>query len=387
MEDDAPAIYGLEFQARSLTSQAAEQDAIRFLVGTQSLRSENQVHLIDFDEENNVINKNVFLHTEGEIWDISSSPLDKNILATCYNKRTGSTVDTCGALWKMPTDFDSSASDESSTNVNPLQLLSYIPVQDLGDPKSILWHPSGESSEIIALTDSHILHCDTESEVRIMSSIQLDAKRQKKFTAASWNPHHSSKQIATANDQCIRGWDLRMSEPAYVIESAHGQLVRDLDFNPNKQYYLASCGDDCKAKFWDVRNTSQCVKTLTDHSHWIWSIEYNDFHDQLVLTSSSDSRVMLTNVASISSEPFGCAIDEEEECSDHETSGVAEASTEAQDNQYLTDGVVCCYDEHEDSVYAAVWSTADPWINASLSNDGRLVINRVPRQLKYQILL
>ena len=54
----------------------------------------------------------------------------------------------------------------------------------------------------------------------------------------------------------------------YCIENAHGQLVRDLDYNPNKQYYLASCGDDCKAKFWDVRNTTQPVKVLADHSHW-----------------------------------------------------------------------------------------------------------------------
>ena len=34
----------------------------------------------------------------------------------------------------------------------------------------------------------------------------------------------------------------------YSMENAHTQLVRDLDFNPNKQYYMASCGDDCKTK-------------------------------------------------------------------------------------------------------------------------------------------
>lgn len=45
-----------------------------------------QVHQIDFDDENNIINKNMFSHKEGEIWHISSSPLDKNIVATSYNK-------------------------------------------------------------------------------------------------------------------------------------------------------------------------------------------------------------------------------------------------------------------------------------------------------------
>lgn len=41
-------------------------------------------------------------------------------------------------------------------------------------------------------------------------------------------------------------------------------------------------------------------------------MRYNHFHDQLLLTSSSDSRVILNNIVSLSSEPFG-HLDEEEE--------------------------------------------------------------------------
>lgn len=53
----------------------------------------------------------------------------------------------------------------------------------------------------------------------------------------------------------------------------------------------------------------------------------------------------------------------------------------------LQDNVIATYEEHEDSVYAVDWASADPWLFASLSYDGRLVINRVPRALKYHILL
>ena len=53
-----------------------------------------------------------------------------------------------------------------------------------------------------------------------------------------------------------------------MIENAHGQMVRDIDFNPNKQYYMVSCGDDGKTKFWDIRKTSESLKTLVNHSHW-----------------------------------------------------------------------------------------------------------------------
>lgn len=36
----------------------------------------------------------------------------------------------------------------------------------------------------------------------------------------------------------------------------------------------------------------------------------------------------------------------------------------------LQDNVIATYEEHEDSVYAVDWSSADPWLFASLSYDG-----------------
>lgn len=58
-----------------------------------------------------------------------------------------------------------------------------------------------------------------------------------------------------------------------------------------------------------------------------------------------------------------------------------------QQSQVIADGIVNICEEHEDSVYTAEWSSVDPWIYASLSYDGRLDINRVPRAIKYRILL
>jgi len=44
----------------------------------------------------------------------------------------------------------------------------------------------------------------------------------------------------------------------------------------------------------------------------VWSVRYNHSHDQLVLTGSSDSRVILSNMVSISSEPFGHLVDDDD---------------------------------------------------------------------------
>lgn len=100
---------------------------------------------------------------------------------------------------------------------------------------------------------------------------------------------------------------------SYTIDSPHGYMVRQVDFNQNKPYDLASCGDDCTAKIWDIRNTSGGpLRVLADHSHWVWCVKYNPFHDQLLLTSSSDSRVILTSIASLSSEPMVHGMEDED---------------------------------------------------------------------------
>ena len=96
-------------------------------------------------------------------------------------------------------------------------------------------------------------------------------KVHNQVTASNWSPHHGTNQIAVAMENNLQMVDLRSLNkgPVASIENAHGtEPVRDLDFNPNRQYYLASCGDDGFTKFWDIRNTSCPVLTRHDHVHW-----------------------------------------------------------------------------------------------------------------------
>ncbi len=125
-------------------------------------------------------------------------------------------------------------------------------------------------------------------------------------------------------------------------------------------------------RFWDIRSPSKPLVSQLLHSHWVWSVRFNHFHDQLVLSSSSDSHVALSCLASISSEPYGQLDDEDDE--------------EKQQSPVLEDGLLRRFEDHEESVYACAWSSADPWTFASLSYDGRLVVNQVPRRVKFKIL-
>lgn len=387
--DDAPVIYGLEdFQARALAAHTAESEKINFLVGTQSLRRVNQVQLIEFDDDTSLVTKQTFEHPAGEVWKIVGAPQSLDMIATVYNN----TQDYCGefgaAIWRLPLEGSSSAVMDDSSQGEQVEKVCSLDGRCEGDPQipgspipglgsqmwSVVWAPE-DDSRLVTLVDNHLYLWDIKiagKSAKVVGEVTVEGRGSVSLGCGRWYPHQLGSQVAATHGSSVRAWDLRTMKPSWCVEAAHVQLVRDLDFNPNMQYYLATCGDDCKTKFWDIRNTQQPLKELTDHSHWVWSVRYNASYDQLVLTCSSDQRVILSNLPSIASQPFGTMIDQEENKEEKEKPDGSE------------EGVIQIYDDHEDSVYAVEWSAADFWTFASLSYDGRLVINKVPRSIKYK---
>jgi len=69
-----------------------------------------------------------------------------------------------------------------------------------------------------------------------------------------------------------------------------------------------------------------------------------------------------------------------------ESYDLTDEAGETTESQKLVDGVVRVFEDHEESVYSCEWSAGDPWIFGSLSYDGRVIINKVPRAVKYKIL-
>jgi len=43
---------------------------------------------------------------------------------------------------------------------------------------------------------------------QMVSSAGLESRGQPRLTCGSWDPHHNSVQVCTANDTAIRGWDI-----------------------------------------------------------------------------------------------------------------------------------------------------------------------------------
>jgi len=284
-QSTSSAIYGLTAKARCITSQVAETEKNRFLVGTLSLREDNEIHLIEVREEGGDIGVvNIFNHPF-EIWALSACPSNPSLLISSYN--TGAEYK--ATLWRM---------NETPKLEEVLELKGHN-----GFIKGVVWDPSGASGYVVSMDETTVRVFDLENNctnAKAAQTIPISGR----VNAGNIDPLHNN-MMAVAADTTIKGYDFRTPKEAYSIDKAHSEGVRDIDFNPNKAYYMVSGGDDAKLKFWDVRNTKGPVKVLTGHQHWIWAVRYNRYHDQLVVTASSDHSVMLWNVESIFCTRFG----------------------------------------------------------------------------------
>lgn len=58
---------------------------VRFLIGTQSLKTENSIHCVEYDEESVLVSKFVYPHPLGEIWQTNAHPNQVDIVATIHS--------------------------------------------------------------------------------------------------------------------------------------------------------------------------------------------------------------------------------------------------------------------------------------------------------------
>jgi EARP and GARP complex-interacting protein 1 len=124
-------------------------------------------------------------------------------------------------------------------------------------------------------------------------------------------------------------------------------------------------------KFWDMRSAKlPLLVARGGHNHYVCNVKYNPFHDQLVVSTGTDSIVNLWRVSTISSAPLLTLDEDNPEKS--ETSAL-----NVRVSRY----------EHTDSVYGMTWSAADAWVYVTVSYDGKVVLNHVPSKEKYKILL
>lgn len=220
-------------------------------------------------------------------------------------------------------------------------------------------------SRATSLSWDENLYCSTSSQVfsiDLQSQTLTPVLEKPNVSVCRIDPHHKFLLAVGYSDSLVI-YDSRDKSNRYTISPIHGGNVLDLDFNPNNPYHLASSGKDYAIKFWDIRKQG-CLKSIVEHSHYVWQIKYNAFHDQLIVSASSDNSIGLHRVVSASSAPVDESFFEKE-----------------------SDLMVLKVDSFEDSVYAVTWLSGEAWHFASVSYDGKVVVTAVPSEEKYKILL
>ncbi|KAF9319753.1 Protein tssc1 [Podila horticola] len=327
--------------------------------------SGNEIHLLTFDEDLFEITTTILSHPH-EIWDISASKNDPDLFFTCYKQVIdGKKTQNTASLWRTRLEkTDSEELDLERLHHHQARgELEHVLNLDVGDGtvKKVIWQ---DETEVISVEDYRICIWDInikQGTAKLTGSIEIP-DRNFKFTSAVLNPH--AQEVVAIYGRSIQGWNLSSLKP----------------------FQIATGGDDCKVRIWDVRDTSNGpIMSIQDHTHWVWSVAYNKFHDQLVLTSSSDCQVNLQSIVSISTGAdykYGEIIDPEDEDTDNEEDAQEQAHPDLP-----TDGLIQAFDQHEDSVYQVAWSSVDPWLFLSLSYDGRAVMNQVPSEEKFKIIM
>jgi len=268
----------------------------------------------------------------------------------------------------------------------------------------LLWCPREHEcdSKLATVDGAHLRRWDASGTAT--SSKPVSVFPSPLATAAAWCPH-AAEELCVATETDALFFDCRDGGKVSLrVPQPHDGATLDVDYNPNKLSALATAGDDGTVRFWDLRRNDQpLAKVLRTSAAWCTAVKYNRFHDQLLASATADNLVQLWRVSSISSAPLLDSFPGDDDDGDlrpktSENSnpddddddlrpGASDNNPDAKAEPTAADVQVRTFDLHDDAVYGLAWSAADAWIFASLSFDGRLVLNHVPSPEKYKILL
>ncbi|CAN1322795.1 WD repeat-containing protein DWA2 [Linum perenne] len=302
-----------------------------------------QVHLIRLSADGTeLICDGLFSHPN-EIWDLRSCPFDQRIFSTVY-----STDESYGAaVWQIP---------ELYGQLNSPQLEKVASLDEHARKiKCVLWWPSGRNDKLVSMDEENLVLWSIDSSRK---AAQVQSKESAGtlhyLSGGAWDPHDVNSLAATC-ESSVQFWDLRTMKRANSIDVSH---VRTTDYDPKKNHILVTAEDETGIHIWDLRMTKAPIIELPGHTHWTWAVTCNPEFDDIILSGGTDSAVNLWLAST--------------ESGDELTSQSVDYSQTPK-----VDPLVNSYTDYEDSVYGLAWSYREPWIFASLSYDGRVVVESI----------
>ncbi|XP_057435139.1 WD repeat-containing protein DWA2-like [Lotus japonicus] len=334
--------YGLKYQARCISDVKADTDHTSFLAGTLSLKEENEVHLIRLSSSGTeLFCEGLFSHPN-EIWDLVSCPFDQRIFSTVYSNGESYGA----AIWQIPELY-------GELNSPQLERITSLDT-DASKIKCILWWPSGRHDKLISINEENLCLWNLDVSKKTAQVQSKDsAGVLHKLSGGAWDPHDVNSVAATC-ESYLQFWDVRTMKKTNSIECSH---VCGVDYDPCKKHILVTAEHESGIHVWDLRNPKVPLQELPGHTHWTWSVKCNPEYDGMILSAGTDSAVNLwlasTNLDELTTE------------------------SQADSSSRWVDPLLNTYSDYEDSIYGLTWSSREPWIFASLSYDGRVVVESV----------
>jgi len=350
-----------KFTSRCITSVSGNTSENLFLFSTNHLKKDNEIHLIQFSEDEGKVRCQGIYNYPAVINKVFTHPTDETLAYASV-----SSYATSGDVHKALLFRINQVTESSEENKTRQALTPELEIENNLELHSIL--SNGKSNNLILSDASCVSLYDTEKKER---TTLYQAPEATRITKSEIDPHHPDL-VASIQGTNVIVADARDQQVKFELKNAHSLNITDLDFNPNKQYGIITSGEDCQIKFWDIRKPNLPLKVLDDIPDSIESVKYNRQHDVLLLSSNSAGSVNLHKVTSVSSAPVLATA-----FMDKSTSHPAREE----------DVLVKCYEEQEDSVYSCAWSAGNAWVFASVSYRSSVVISMVPPAEKYKILL
>ena len=122
-------IYGLEFQCRALASLESDDDAVRFVVGTQGPQASNQIHSLQLcDDDTPNLAKKIWNHPQGELWQISANKCDHEVICARYtNLESDGTLKQSASVYRLKENENMTLVSDYSINCKDLSHVSWLP--------------------------------------------------------------------------------------------------------------------------------------------------------------------------------------------------------------------------------------------------------------------
>ena len=106
----------------------------------------------------------------------------------------------------------------------------------------------------------------------------------------------------SSQNKTISIYDMRenTSKPA-ITKTAHNGEIYSLDFNRFAQNLLLSGGDDSDVYLWDIRNMSKKYNSFVGHNDSVTCLQWSNYHETTFVSGSADRKIVVWNISQIGS--------------------------------------------------------------------------------------